>query len=362
MPATFRRFENLLRLLTTLVLTLSALGLLLIPGRMGILTSEVPIILLFLIGISLYIVGLVNQASIFIVHNDITQKIIDTVVTVCLGLLTYLYFHAHLVIEGISLAILVCGQIYLLTFHKYTDEIERKIFVLSFTGLSLSASFLLLLGLFDPLAYESLATINFYLGVVFFIGGLAGLASYYLSPKKIAQTLSKLIAVPWMIWVLFFSLTSQFNSVVIIFGFAVLPLLADLGSWNKLRLPLDDLIGRKVIRIASVAEFLMLVSLFFNGYNSQGMFFQDGIETSNPILMINQDFSFVAMLVAKGFTLYGLMIVVLTINRLRAEWTNPDFDEKEYTKSPFNNWSMWISSSFRLLAPLWMYSHICCLS
>ena len=350
MPATFRRFEYLLRLLTTLVLTLSALGLLLIPGRMGSLTSDVPVILLFLIGISIYIVGLVNQASIFIVQTDITQQIIDIVVTACLGLLVYLYFQAHLVIECISLVILICAQLYLLTVRTYDDETERKIFILGLTGLSLSSSFLLLLGLFDTLAYEGLESLNIYLGIIFLIGGLAGLASFYLSPKKIAETLFKLIAVPWIIWVLVLSLTSQFNSVVITFGFAVIPLLTDLGFWNKLRLPPNDLIGRKVIRIASVAEFLMMVSLVFIAFNSQGLFFQNGIVTGNSFLRFNQDFSFGVMLVAKGFTLYGLMIVVLSINRLRAEWTNPDFDEKEYTKSPFNNWSRWISSSFRSLA------------
>ena len=149
---------------------------------------------------------------------------------------------------------------------------------------------------------------------------------------------------------LVFSLASQFDTVVIASGFAVLPLLTDLGSWNKLRLPQDDLIGRKVVRIASVTEFLMVISLFLIGYSSRGLFFQTEAATGSSFLRFNQDFSFVAMLIAKGFTLYGLMIVVLTINRLRAEWSNPDFDEKEYAKSPFNSWSRWLSSSFSSLA------------
>jgi len=350
MPVSFRRFENLLKLLTTLVLTLSALGLLLIPGRMGTLTEGMSALLCFLLGISIYLVGLVNQASIFVVHNNITQQIIDTLVTACLGILSFLYFKAHLVIDGISLAVLICAQLYVLTIRNYDDKAERNIFILGFAGLNLGSSLLLLLGLFDPLAYENLRSFKIYLGIIFFIGGIAGIASYYLFPKKIAQIFSKLIAVPWMIWVLVFSLASQFNTVIIAFGFAILPLLTDLGSWNKLRLPPNDLIGRKVVRIGSLAEFLMVISLFFIGYSSGDLFFPNEVATGSSFLRFNQDFSFVAMLVAKGFTLYGLMIVVLTINRLRAEWSNPDFDEKEYAKSPFNSWSRWLSSSFSSLA------------
>ena len=69
MPESFRRFENLLRLLTTLVLTLCALGLLLIPGRMGTLTGGRSVISAFCTGAGIYLIGLVNQASIFIVHQ-----------------------------------------------------------------------------------------------------------------------------------------------------------------------------------------------------------------------------------------------------------------------------------------------------
>ena len=350
MPESFRRFENLLRLLTTLVLTLCALGLLLIPGRMGTLTAGKAVIFCFLLGAGIYIVGLVNQSSIFIVHNKIPQQIIDTIISVCLGILGYFYFQAHLIIEGFSLVVLVCAQLYLLVFRTYDEEIERSIFVLGFSGLSLSSGLFLLFGLFDPLAYEDLESLHIYQGVVFLIGGMTGIAAFYLSSKKISQTFSKLIAVPWMIWVLVSILASQFNTVVIAFGFALLPLLSDLGSWDKLRLPPDDLIGRRVVRIASVAEFLMVISLVLIGHNSQNTLFLNESIIGNSITNINQDLSFIVLLIAKGFTLYGLMIVVLTINRLRAEWSNPNFDEREYARSPFNYWSRWISSSFDSLA------------
>jgi len=349
MQDTFRRFENLLRLLTTLVLALCALGLLLIPGRMGALTANTSLNFCFVLGIGLYIVGLVNQASIFIVHNKSMQQVIDATVVASLAILSYLYFQADLIVEAVSLAVLVGAQLYLLAFRTYAEEVERSIFILGFSVLSLVNSLIFIFGLFDPQAYANLDSLNVYLGIAFLIGGAAGLAAFFLSPQKISRTFSKLIAVPWMIWVLVSALSSQFNTVVIAFGFALLPLLTDLGSWNKLRLPPSDSIGRKVVWIASVAEFLMVFSLVFIGYNSQGIPFPNPTLIGSGFLNLNQDISFFAMLVAMGFTLYGLMIVVLTINRLRAEWSNPDFDDKEYARSPFNYWSRWISSSFDAL-------------
>ena len=346
----FRRFENLLRLLTTLVLTLSALGLLLIPGRLGTVLEDVSVIIYISLGIFIYIVGLVNQASIFIIHHKNAQRIIDVVVAVCLGIFSYLYFQAHLIIDGFSLAMLVFAQLYLLILRENDEETERNIFVLGYAGLNLMSSFLLLFGLIDASAYEGMGSLSLFLGLIFFLGGIAGIASFIFSPQKKSKILARLIAVPWIIWVLAFSLVSQINTVIVAFGFAVLPLMISLGSWNKLRLPLGDFIGRRVVRIASMAEFLMLISLVFIGYNSNYLAFQNTSFVRYSFPIINQEFSFVAMLIAKGFVLYGLIVVVLTINRLTAELSNPDFDEKEYAKSPFNRWSQWISHSLNTFA------------
>ena len=69
MPDSFRRFENIFRFLSTLTLTLGALGLLLIPNHLGAVTDSLPVVTLLLLGISFYIVGLANQASIFIIRH-----------------------------------------------------------------------------------------------------------------------------------------------------------------------------------------------------------------------------------------------------------------------------------------------------
>lgn len=350
MQNTFRRFENLLRLLITLVLTLDALGLLLIPSRLGTVIEDIPVIICISLGVFIYIVGLLNQASIFIVHHQYAQKSIDVIVAVCLGILSFLYFKAHLTIDGVSLSMLLCAQLYLLIFQAKDEKTERNIFVLGYAGLNLISSFLLLFGLINFSAYEGIGSLSIFLGVIFFLGGIAGIASFILSPQRISKTLARLIAVPWMVWVIVFFTAAQINTVLVTFGFAVLPLIIDLGSWNKLRLPSDDFIGRRIIRVSSVAEFLMFISLVYIGYASNSLHFQHESLISLRFLSVDQEFSFIAMLIAKSFVLYGLMIIVLTINRLTAELSNLDFDDTEYSRSPFNGWSQWLARSLNTFA------------
>ena len=350
MPDSFRRFENIFRFLSTLTLTLGALGLLLIPNHLGAVTDSLPVVTLLLLGISFYIVGLANQASIFIIHRKTVQQVIDFVVSVCLGILGFLYFRANLVIESMALFTLVGAQIYLLIYHTNDEWFERNIFVLGYAALNLCSGCLILFKLVDASIYERLGAIETPLGIIFLLSGIVGILSFYFSPKKISRILSKFVALPWILGGSIFFLNSQFNSVIIFSGFAILPLITDLGSWNKLRLPVDDFIGRRVVGIACIAEFLMLCALIFVGYNSQPSLSQIPVFVKSNLPLSNQEFSFIVMLIAKGFTLYGIMLIVLTINRLRAELSNPDFDEKEYAKSPFSGWSRWLSRSLKTYA------------
>lgn len=356
MPDTFRRFENIFRFLSTLTLSLIALGFLLIPNRLGPVTDNLTAGKLILLGLIFYIVGLLNQSSIFVVHKKNKQQIIDFAVTVCLTVLSFLYIQARYIIEGIALTTMVGAQLYLLLYRADKEETERNVFVLGYAALNLFSGIMLMSGVINPSANENMAILKI-LGLVFITGSLIGIISFYLSSNSIARILSKMAAIPWMLGVVIFSSNAQFNTAIVSFGFAILPLIIDLGSWSKLRLPTDDFIGRRVVRIAIVAEFLMLISLFLIGYNSQSSLFQSStfIESGFPIS--NQDFSFVAMFVAKGFTLYGDMLIALTINRLRAELSNPDFDEKDYIKSPFSGWSRWISRSFNTFASPSRYLH-----
>ncbi len=346
MPSPMRQFENTFRLLTTLVLTLCALGIILIPGHLGIVTSSLSKIAYIALGITFYITGIINQTFIFIARNELTQRFLDLVIALCLGILGYLYFQANLVIDGIVLVALVCGHLYKLFFYADEDETKKNIFSPGYAILNLIIGCIVLLGLVDFSNHENLWSLRYYLGSLFVLGSIAGAASYFLHPKKVSNFLYKFTAVPWLIWVLVFLFASQVNAVLVAFGVATLPLVADIIPWNGLQSPNDNLIGRRIVRISSATEFLVLISLVAIGYNWQFSPPTNLIYIENVFSKTNQEFLFIAMLILKVIVFYGLIILVPTINRLTIELSNPVREEYNHDGSS-SGWSQWIARSLR---------------
>ena len=269
MPNLVHRFELSLRLLTTLILSLCALGLLFIRNQLGIVTSNLSSTVCISLGLILYTAGIFNQAYIFIKNNELYQKGINLIVALCLGMLSYLYFHARFVITGFILVALVCAQIYMSIVRSNEKEAKENIFSLVYAGLELIAGCIILLGVVDFSKYQILWPLRFYLGFSFIGGGLAGVASCFLYPQIVSSALYKLTAVPWLIWVFAFTFASQIDTVLVAFGVAVMPLLTDTIAWNGFQISDNHRLGRKIISIAGTMEFLLLIILTATGYNRQ---------------------------------------------------------------------------------------------
>ena len=345
MPSPTRQFENTFRLLTTLVLTFCALGIILIPGHLGIVTSSLSKIAYIALGITFYITGIINQTFIFIARNELTRRFLDLVITLCLGILGFFYFQAHLIVDGILLVTLVCGQLYMMFFHAEDGKTKKNIFSLGYAVLNLIIGCIILLGPVDFSNYENLWSLRYYLGSLFIFGSLAGAASFFLYPQKVSNALYKFTAIPWLIWVVVFLFASQVNTSLVAFGVATLPLFSDVIPWNELLSPNDNLIGRRIVRVSSATEFFVLLSIVAIGYNWQFLPPANFI-FENVFSEINQEILFVAMFILKVIVFYGLIILVPSVNRLTIELSNPVREEYNHNGSS-SGWSQWIARSFR---------------
>lgn len=345
MPSPMRQFENTFRLLTTLVLTFCALGIILIPGHLGIVTSSLSKIAYIALGVTFYITGIINQTFIFIARNELTRRFLDLVITLCLGILGFFYFQAHLIVDGILLVTLVCGQLYMMIFHADDGETKKNIFSLGYAVLNLIIGCIILLGPVDLSNYENLWSLRYYLGSLFIFGSLVGAASFLLYPQKVSNALYKFTAIPWLIWVVVFLFASQVDTSLVAFGVATLPLFSDVIPWNELLSPNDNLIGRRIVRVSSVTEFFVLLSIVAIGYNWQFLPPANFI-FENVFSEINQEILFVAMFILKVIVFYGLIILVPSVNRLTIELSNPVGEEYNHNGSS-SGWSQWIAHSFR---------------
>ena len=346
MPSPLRHFENTFRLLTTLVLTFCALGIILIPDHLVVTSSNVSKIAYIALGITLYVTGIINQTFILIARNEFARRFLDLLITLCLSILGYLYFQANLIVDGVLLVTLVCGQLYMLIFHADEDETKRNTFSAGYAILNLIIGCIVLLGLGDFSKHANIWSFRYVLGGLFVLGGIAGAVAYFLYPNKETNILYKLAAVPWLVWVLVFLLASQINTALVTFGIAALPLIADVIPWDGLQSPNDNFLGRRIVRIASATELLVLISLVAIGYNWQFSPSTSFIHIENTFSPANQEIIFVVMFILKVVVFYGLIILVPGINRLTTELSKPVREEYNHDSSS-SGWSQWIARSLK---------------
>ena len=349
MQRSLHQIEGLFKSLTTIILTACALGLLLIPSRLGMVTENLSSLTTLFLGIGLYPIGLLNQSTIFIKFQQRTQRIVTAMVTLGLGALALVFFQADLVLEGTTLMVLFSGQLYLLFLTTGKYEFKNHFFLLAY-GLLLAINGVLLIAKQNvSLGYSSKEV--FVLGGLFILSSALSLSILYFfqNRAKLSQVLLKLTAIPWVAWVVFALLSHQFNSILVTGGFVILPLIARIDSWEKLLLPEDDSVGHEIVKIASIAEFLMLIALIGIGYNAQELTSLSGMLPKNSSTLMPQNLSLVVMLLTKGFTLYGLAAVVFTVRLLKERLITEGKTENS-EESAYKGWYQWLARSLKSVA------------
>lgn len=345
-----QRFITFFKLLATLMLTLSALGFLLIPGRLGTLIHNIPVIFYILLGVIFFIVGLISQTSVFIEYRKSTQIRIDITIAFCLGILSFLFFRARLLLDGVVLAFLVCGQLYVLFFRDNYHSDVKNFWVIGYAGLNLISGLMFLTSLTNLSGLDVLRQYRFVFGAIFLLGSIANIVTYSLIPKKESNLLYKFAGAPWIIWVIASAWAFQVDAVLVGFGLAFLPLFGEAIIKQRQSLPDNDYIGHRIIWITNVAELLMLVALTATGYNAQNLTFFKTLFSNGSLTQTNQDVSFIVMVAVKSFSLYGAFIVASTIKRLSVQLSTPGYEENDYENSPFKGWSHWIARSLKSFA------------
>jgi response regulator RpfG family c-di-GMP phosphodiesterase/GAF domain-containing protein len=338
------RFQNHISLLSTFIISLCALDFLLTPDRLGSVKNSFPFSIFLVLGVALYVIGLINQAFIFIRQNEATRRWIGLVVVICAGILSYSYFQAHLAIDGMILAALGCGQLYSITNNP--DEGKKNTISLGYACINLISGGMILSGLVDSSKHESLGSLRYYFGILFIVSSITGLLSFLLNHKKTSKILYKLTAIPWLLWVLAFSIASQFNTVFVAIGMAILPLITAVIPWNRLPLPIDDRIGRRFVIFVSTADLIMLISLTTLSYNWK-FSATYAFDASNAIPGLSQETALIAMLIFRCFTLCGLFFVLPNLNQAAIKSPIPAQEEKTYDRSSQSGWSQRIARSFK---------------
>lgn len=340
------RLEKQVRLLTSILLAMSGLGLLLIPGRLGAVTVGY---LSFGLGFGLFFVGWANQAALFLRPRPRVRRGLLLASLLAVGILTYLYLRAHLWVEMLTLLTLE-GALTTLFFKVGQESETRKDFLALGWGLLdlLVGCCLFLL----PNVLGERGNLNPWqlpLAVLYGLCGVGGVVAFHWQEKSAGKWLVGMTAVPWLAWTIWALLSSHIESALIAVGMTILPLAANVIPWQASSLPKEDFLGRKALLAAALTETLMLFSLTVTGFAAQRLAGGDAaLQTS--WMAFDQDVAFLSMALVKSLILYGLLVIAITLNRLASDFSLWGAKETPVEEDKaLEEWSQWITRSLEPL-------------
>ncbi len=343
-----RALDPLLALAAGVVLVIGQ-GFLLIPQHFGEILAGLSASSALIIGFLFHFLAMGGLAQ--TVQPILTWKnqLVSTLLVAALGGLAYLFSRNGWNVE----AILFCGLALTLAisiFQKERQELaERRLL----TALASILNFVIGAGLlaFPTLQAAAPHTDNFrvIVGVTFLLTALLGGVSLWYSKMQVNRTIIRLMAIPWLGWGLSSALARNVPSLIPSVAVAAALLTAGMIPWGRLKLPVNDLLGKRFIFLTAILQTIFLIAVTF---------LLDSAEISNVssvrgwglLHLSNRELAFLLVLGTESLLVYGLVSLVAILNGLALKFSGDRstaaLPSRETEESA--NWNQRIE---RLLAP-----------
>lgn len=163
-------------------------------------------------------------------------------------------------------------------------------------------------------------------------------------PNKHEIVLSRLQAIPWLAWCIIFLPTAS-APLLISPGLVTSSIFFNgFFPWKQLKLPDNDILGSKVVKIASVLETIMLVSLGILLFLMDATF-----KNQSPMWISVRAAAFFIFILTSVILYYEIAIIVMIVNSLMNELARTD-EEMDYSAAD-PSLAMWNKRISRYLSP-----------
>ena len=300
------------------ILWLAGESILLIPSRTQALLESLSALPVTFLGVLFILSALANALAFFIPARPRPRGTLLAMSTAMLSLLTWLYLRAGLYVEALLLSAVVAAHLMTLAYRGENGQFEKKAMVGSVLVTNGAIGILLFMNqtVSSNPVYGAYEPFRLFLAWTFLGSSLlAGLTFFQPNPRA-NGLFEKSLTIPWMLWILIFASIPSIPCVLPPLMLIVILLAGPSVPWADFILPEDDMLGRRLILLASIVMCIaigfvaILLDVVDQSLNSVGV---------DPSRLLIREASFVLFNLATFLVGYGVAIVSMTINGLMRE-------------------------------------------
>jgi len=326
------------------ILGLMGICLLLIPFHLNPVFADTPIWVLTLFGILSFAASLSIQVLLVLNFHTRRHNFFRGVSTVFLFIFTAALFQAKYFIDGFIFLYIGIMQLILLTplqsFFSKRDPLKLTVVL---TGLSIG----IYLAVFDvQYAQIDLQSFKGLLAIGFLVTAFLGAVSFIFPSTKYETYLSRLPAIPWLAWCILFIPYTSISNFLAPALLVIMIVFNGLLPWKRLSLTNEDILGHRVIMIASTMELTLLIFL-----SALLIVLDNAVILRAPSFVSAREAAFLFFIVISIVTYYQISTIVMTINGLMLELKKTE-DEDDDPNQPYEtNKFTWNNRLARYIKP-----------
>jgi putative nucleotidyltransferase with HDIG domain len=334
------------------ILLLTGQSFLLIPQHQGGIIGGVSSYTAYAVGFVFFLTGLAGFCLLPLPARPWKIMLVNIALPALLGTLTLIYIEARLWVEvgllgglAVIIPVLAFG-------NRGITQTRRDLFTgfASILNLIVGSGLLAWNGLFQTAAYQGLLSQRYALSVLFLATALAGGFAVLDRRHEYPRGFAKLVAIPWIAWGGLLTLARSTPNLIPAGCLAVLLLVADTIPWARLRLPEKDVLGRRMILLAVIAQTAFLAAVTFL-LDRVEIVHVSSIGGAGLFLLSSRELAFLMNLGTEIVLGYGLISLIITINELVARMARgPDASQNPAAEQEDGN-ANWSKRVARLISP-----------
>ncbi len=333
-----------LNALSSGILGVTGVSLLLIPLHLKIVTTDQFNGATVLLGILSFTIALWLQIVVVLEAPQKHILFLRGVSAISLFIFTWMYIHAGYFVEASIFFFVGIMQLMLVTpLSRRLEDINLPSLTFVMTGFSSGIFLAISSGQYAQLDLSSYKT-PLVLGFLAtaFLGALTIIFPFSKYNKFLVQVQS----IPWLAWCVIFIPSASAANIIAPVLLVAMMLLSDILPWSKLGLPEDDILGHRVVMIASTLELTLLIFL-----SALLIVLDNSLNTETALLVTAREAAFLFFTLISIVIYYQVSTVIMTINGLMRELTKTEEEDEEPDQELEPNVITWNDRLARYIKP-----------